>query len=79
MALAAIGGAVGILIGWQCNGIATGTTNWTTFTEQTFAFRVTGDVVVQAMLLALLIGLVGGALPARRAARLSPQAALRTL
>ena len=56
-----------------------GTTNWSTFTEQSFSFRVTPDVVAQAMMLALLIGVLGGALPARRASRLSPQAALRTL
>ncbi|MCC6785263.1 MAG: ABC transporter permease [Planctomycetes bacterium] len=77
--LALLGGVLGVVLGWQCNGLATGTTNWTTFTEQSFAFRVTGDVVVQALVLALLIGVVGGALPARRASRLPPSAALRTL
>lgn len=77
--LALLGGLLGVVLGWQCNGIATGTTNWTTFTEQSFAFRVTSDVVVQALVLALLIGVVGGALPARRASRLPPSAALRTL
>jgi putative ABC transport system permease protein len=79
LALALVGGALGVLLGYQCNGIATGTTNWSAFTEQSISFRVTSDVVVQAMGLALLIGVVGGALPARRASRLSPQAALRTL
>ncbi|MBI5850663.1 MAG: ABC transporter permease [Planctomycetes bacterium] len=77
--LALCGGVLGVVLGWQCNGLATGTTNWTTFTEQSFAFRVTSDVVVQAGLLALLIGVVGGALPARRASRLPASAALRTL
>ena len=74
-----LGGAIGVALGYQCNGIATGTTNWATFTEQSFAFRVTGDVVVSAMVLATLIGVVGGALPARRASKLSPRAALRAL
>jgi putative ABC transport system permease protein len=77
--LAVVGGLLGVLLGYQCNGLATGTTNWATFTEQSFAFAVTGDVVLQAMVLALMIGLVGGALPARRAARLSPCEALRTV
>jgi putative ABC transport system permease protein len=76
--IALAGGALGVLLGYQCNGIATGTTNWSTFTEQSFQFRVTPDVVAQAMVLAVLIGVVGGALPARRAARLSPREALRT-
>lgn len=77
--LALCGGVLGVVLGWQSNGIATGTTNWTTFTEQSFAFRVTGTVVAQALVLALLIGLIGGALPARRASRLPPSAALRAL
>lgn len=74
-----LGGALGVLLGWQCNGLATGTTNWATFTEQSFAFRVTSDVVISALVLSAVIGLVGGALPARRASRLSPRAALRAL
>src|SRR5690606_39612053 len=65
-ALALAGGLLGVLLGMQCHGIATGTTNWATFTEQSFSFRVTADVVLQALGLALLIGLLGGALPARR-------------
>lgn len=77
--LALVGGAAGVALGWQCNGLATGTTNWTTFTEQRFAFRVSNEVVLQAMILALLIGMIGGALPARRAARLPPSSALRAL
>jgi putative ABC transport system permease protein len=77
--LGLLGGGLGILLGWQCNGIATGTTNWDTFTEQTFAFRVTGDVVRDALLLALLIGVLGGAIPARRAARMVPREALRAV
>lgn len=77
--LSLVGGALGVLLGYQCNGIATGTTNWATFTEQSFAFAVTPDVVVQAMVLALLIGVVGGALPAAVAARMSPCEALRTI
>lgn len=77
--LSLVGGALGVLLGYQCNGIATGTTNWATFTDQSFAFAVTADVVLQAMLLALLIGVLGGALPARRAARMSPCDALRTI
>ncbi len=77
--LGVCGGLLGVLLGYQCNGLATGTTNWATFTEQAFAFRVTGDVVVSALLLAMLIGLCGGALPAWRASRLSPRNALRAL
>jgi putative ABC transport system permease protein len=77
LALAVVGGAIGVLLGAQCNGLATGTTNWATFTEQSFAFRVSPEVIAQAMILAVVIGILGGALPARRAAKLTPRAALR--
>jgi len=40
---------------------------------------VTQDVVISAMSLSALIGLLGGALPAWRASRMSPRAALRAL
>jgi len=79
LAISLLGGLLGVLLGWQCNGLATGTTNWATFTEQAFAFRVTPDVVVSALVLAGIIGIVGGALPARRASRMSPRAALRAM
>ncbi|MCC6671974.1 MAG: ABC transporter permease [Planctomycetes bacterium] len=79
LVLAVVGGVLGVALGYQCNGIATGTTNWSTFTEQSFSFAVTPDVVASAMVLAAFIGLIGGALPAARAARLTPREALRAL
>ena len=51
-------------LGLPVNGIATGTTNSATFTEQTFSFQVTGDVVVTAVLFGSLVGLIGGLTPA---------------
>jgi putative ABC transport system permease protein len=44
-----------------------------------FAFRVTPSLLVQGVIYALVMGLVGGSLPALRAARLSVAAALREL
>ncbi len=71
------GGVVGILIALPINGVATGTTNWNTFTEQAFAFAVTPDVMLQAVIFAGIIGALGGVLPALRAAGLPPTQALR--
>ncbi len=71
------GGAFGVLLSLPINGLATGTTNWNTFTEQTFAFAVTFDVVLQAVVFAGIIGVVGGVIPAFRAAMLPPTEALR--
>ena len=72
-----IGGAVGCLIALPLNGISTGTTNFQTFTEVAFAFRVTPFVLVCSVSFALLLGLLGGAWPAFRAARMTPTEALR--
>jgi len=71
------GGALGVVLALPVNGLATGTTNWNTFTEQTFAFAVTWDVVLPAVVFAGVIGVVGGLLPAFRAAGLPPTEALR--
>jgi putative ABC transport system permease protein len=71
------GGVVGILLAWPVNGIATGTTNWATFTEQAFAFAITWDVVAQAVFFAGIVGVIGGVVPAARAASLPPTVALR--
>jgi putative ABC transport system permease protein len=77
LVLGLIGGALGCLIVVPLNGLQTGATNFDTFTEVAFAFRVTPDVLVTALLFSLLLGLLGGAAPAWRAARLPPVTALR--
>ena len=61
------------------NGLETSTTNWNTFTEIAFAFRVTPALLARSVLLAVVLGLLGGAVPAWRASRLLPTAALRRL
>ncbi len=71
------GGVLGVLIALPVNGIATGTMNWGTFTEQAFAFRVTGDVVAAAITFSTLVGVISGLVPAWKASRLPPAAALR--
>jgi putative ABC transport system permease protein len=75
--LGLLGGAVGVLIVWPLNGIETGATNFDSFTEVAFAFRLTPRVLVSAVVFAVGLGLCGGALPAWRAARLNPVDALR--
>jgi putative ABC transport system permease protein len=78
-AIGAIGGAIGALLILPLDGIETGTTNWNTFTEIAFAFRVTPPLLATAITIAVVLGVVGGALPAWRASRLQPTAALRRL
>jgi ABC-type lipoprotein release transport system permease subunit len=71
------GGLLGVLLVLPLNGIETGTMNWNTFTENTFAFRVTPGLLVTAVAIAVGLGVFGGLVPAWRASRLPPVAALR--
>jgi len=75
--LALAGGALGCLLALPVNGITTGTTNWSSFSELAFSFRVTPAALVAGMVFAAAMGLVGGLLPARRAARQPLAASLR--
>jgi len=72
-----LGGLVGCLLALPINGIETGAMNWQTFTEFAFAFRVTPTVLAAAVSFSLVLGLIGGAWPAWRAARMKPTEALR--
>lgn len=75
--IALLGGAIGCLIALPINGLVTSTTNWSTFSEIAFAFRVTPGLLLNGMLFALVMGVVGGLLPARRASRQQVAEALR--
>jgi putative ABC transport system permease protein len=80
LALAAVGGLAGGLIAYLAfNGYQTSTMNFQTFSQVAFAFAVTPALLVQGLSYALALGLVGGLLPAIRAARLPISAALREL
>lgn len=75
--LAMVGGIMGCLLVLPVNGITTGTANWQTFSELTFAFQITPNLLLDGLLFAFLMGLLGGILPARQASKQLPAAALR--
>jgi putative ABC transport system permease protein len=80
VALALVGGAGGAAVAYVVfNGVRAATMNWQSFSEITFAFAVTPQLLVQGIIWATLIGLIGGLLPAIRAARQPVAAALREL
>ena len=80
LALGAIGGIIGGLAAYFAfNGYQTSTMNFQTFSQVAFAFRVTPQLLMLGLVYALLMGLVGGLLPAIRAARLPIPSALREL
>ncbi len=80
LALGAIGGLIGGLAAYVAfNGYQTSTMNFQTFSQVAFAFRVTPQLLIMGLIYALMMGLVGGLLPAIRAARLPIPSALREL
>jgi putative ABC transport system permease protein len=78
--LSLIGGALGGLVAWAgFDGYQTATMNWQSFSQVAFAFAVTPALLLRGLLYAAIMGLLGGLLPAIRAARLPVVSALRQL
>jgi putative ABC transport system permease protein len=78
--LSLIGGLIGGGLAWAAfDGYQTATMNWQSFSQVAFAFAVTPALLVQGLVYAVIMGLVGGMLPAIRAARLPVVTALRQL
>ena len=75
--LALVGGAAGCLLAFPMNGFTTGTGQTSSFSEVAFAFQISVGSLSMGILFALLMGFLGGLLPAFRAARLPISSALR--
>ena len=68
--LSGLGGVVGLAAASVMQAVDVSTTNFQTFAELAFRFVLTPQIAVQAMVFALAMGVVGGFIPAWRAARL---------
>jgi putative ABC transport system permease protein len=84
LAEALVLGAVGALLGgavayFAFNGLRTSTLNFVSFTQVTFAFRVTAELLLAAFLYALTLAFLGGLMPAWRAATMPITSGLREL
>jgi putative ABC transport system permease protein len=79
IALALVGGMLGCLIALPIHGWSTGTTNFQTFSEVAFKFRITPLLLAGGVAFAALMGAVGGLLPALSAARMPISRALREI
>ncbi len=76
--LALLGSLVGGAAAWIIfDGQRAATMNWQSFSQVTFAFRVTPELLVMGAIGATVIGLIGGIFPAIRAARLPIATGLR--
>ena len=76
--LSLVGCAVGLGIASLFQTMTVSTTNFATFSEIAFRFALSPAIVMESMTFALVMGLLGGVLPAMRAARLNIVQALRT-
>jgi ABC-type lipoprotein release transport system permease subunit len=79
IALAMVGGIIGCILALPVHGLSTGTTNFTSFSEVAFKFRITPGLMVGGLLFSAVMGAVGGLLPAIRAARIPVARALREI
>ena len=77
--LSVLGGLLGCLLSLPMNGLATGTMSATTFAEVAFEFRITPELLGKGMVFAMVMGAIGGLLPARLAARKPVLDALRAV
>ena len=78
--LSVVGGILGGGLAWIAfDGFQTATMNFQSFSQVAFAFAVTPSLLLQGLLYAILMGLLGGLFPAIRAARLPIVTALRQL
>jgi putative ABC transport system permease protein len=77
--LALAGGLLGALIAYLLFNNLSVSTLGQNFTQVVFDFKVTPQLVVRGLIIAVLIGMVGGLLPAVRAARLPVTTGLREL
>ena len=75
--LGLLGGAAGLAAASFMQALSISTTNFQTFAELAFSFKLTPPIVLWSLLFALAMGFVGGFLPAARAARMEIVDALR--
>ena len=79
VALALVGGVLGCILALPVHGLSTGTTNFTSFSEVAFKFRITPTLLAIGLVFSALMGAAGGLLPALRAARIPVARALREI
>ncbi|MGH7562311.1 MAG: ABC transporter permease [Gemmatimonadales bacterium] len=72
-----VGGVIGCLLALPINGVVTSTTNWASFSEIAFSFRVTPALLLAGLAFAVVMGVLGGFFPARRAAKVPVVQAIR--
>lgn len=75
--LSFLGGVIGVAASSLMQFVRVSTTNWDTFAELAFNFNISPAIAFQGLIFAVVMGVVGGFLPAVRASRLKIVDALR--
>ncbi|HYC46788.1 MAG TPA: ABC transporter permease [Burkholderiales bacterium] len=75
--IGAIGGVVGVALASFMQFVHISTLNWQSFAELAFTFTLTPGIALGSFMFAIVMGVVGGFLPAVRAARLKIVDSLR--
>jgi ABC-type antimicrobial peptide transport system permease subunit len=75
--LGLLGGAAGLFFASFLQFLTISTMNWQTFAELAFSFTLTIDIALKSLVFSLIMGFVGGFLPALRAAKMNIVDALR--
>ncbi len=76
--LSLIGGGVGLLVASLLQLVTVSTTNFTTWSEISFSFALSPDIIISTLIFSVVMGFVGGFLPSFRASRLDIITALRS-
>ncbi|MBL8416017.1 MAG: ABC transporter permease [Propionivibrio sp.] len=77
--LSLLGGLIGLFLASFMQLFTISTMNWQSFSELAFSFTLNAEIVAKSLAFALLMGLIGGFLPATRAARMNIVDALRAV
>lgn len=77
--LGLLGGIIGLMMASGLQFVTVSTMNWQSFSELAFSFVLTPRIALIALTTALVMGLLGGLLPAIRAARMDLIEALRSM
>jgi len=78
MLLGLSGGLIGLLFASFMQFITISTVNWQTFSELAFSFTLTPEITISSLAFSMIMGFIGGVLPALRASRMNIVDALRT-
>jgi ABC-type antimicrobial peptide transport system permease subunit len=76
--LGILGGLIGLFFASFLQLFTVSTLNFQTFSELAFSFTLTVEIFAEAMGFSLIMGFVGGVLPAVRASRMNIVEALRS-